>query len=124
MIVVLKKFKQVDTMIPWNASPIAKYWKLGTLAEGVQVVLPYNNDQPALLERSVGQGRVLMLTTSISESPTDRFAWNYLLVPREEECNGRDDGHPDRDDLPYRVTIISDGHAQDPVDPSLSTIMT
>ena len=85
---VLTKFKQVDTRIPWIASPISKYWKLGPLAKDVQVVLPYNNGEPALLERGVGQGRVLMLTTSLTESTADRFAWNYLLVPRAESWPG------------------------------------
>jgi hypothetical protein len=40
-------------------------------------VLPYSNGQPALLERSVGQGRALTMTTPISDRPTQK-PWNLL----------------------------------------------
>jgi hypothetical protein len=50
------------------------------LHTGTTVVARYNNNQPAIIERPLGQGRVLLFTTSLSERPgirsTDR--WNLL----------------------------------------------
>ncbi len=45
--------------IPWEVFPVFRYWELDQAPAGVGVVLPYNDGRPALLERSIGQGRVL-----------------------------------------------------------------
>ena len=46
---------------------------------GVGVVLPYSDGRPALLERPVGQGRVLTMTTPVSDRPNQN-PWNLLPV--------------------------------------------
>ncbi len=44
------------------------------------MVLPYNDGRPAVLERSVGRGRALTMTTPVSDRPADD-PWNLLPVP-------------------------------------------
>lgn len=78
---LLQRFKVRDGSIPWRENPIFKIWELGTLAEEAQVIIPYNDGQPALVGRDLGRGRILLLTTALS---TGRGTpWNELLAPRE-----------------------------------------
>jgi hypothetical protein len=76
---ILSAFRGSSGAIPWEASPVFRYWELGRLAEGVDVVLPYTDGRPAILERPVDGGRVLTMTTPVSDLP-DRNAWNLLPV--------------------------------------------
>ena len=64
-------------------SPSGRTGSLRDLADGVNTVIPYSNGQPALLERSVGKGRVLVFTTPISDEATDPDLWNLLAVGSE-----------------------------------------
>lgn len=77
--VVLSPFRAQASAIPWSAFPVFRYWELGELAEGVGVVLPYNDGRPALLERPLAGGRVLTMTTPVSDDP-NRDPWNLLPV--------------------------------------------
>jgi hypothetical protein len=45
--------------------------------------MPYNDGSPALLERPVGRGRALTMTTPVSD-PAARNPWNLLPVPAGE----------------------------------------
>lgn len=78
---VLAELNRLSGSVPWDAYAVASYWQLGPLAKGVDVIVPYhdpNSDgQPALLERAVGKGRVLTMTTPVSDD-TNREPWNYL----------------------------------------------
>ena len=47
-------------------------------AGGGSVVIPYSDGRPALLERPVGRGRALTMTTPISDRPNNK-PWNLLL---------------------------------------------
>jgi hypothetical protein len=76
---ILKAFASRATSTPWSAFPVFRYWDLVDVPPGVALVLPYTDGRPALLERPVGSGRVLVLTTPISDSPT-RDSWNLLCV--------------------------------------------
>lgn len=64
--------------IPWDLFPVFRYWALSK-AEGASVVLPLSDGQPAILERSVGAGRTLTMTTPISDRPSDE-PWNLLPI--------------------------------------------
>lgn len=75
---LLAKFKPLASSVPWDAFPIFRHWELGKLAEGSAVVIPYSNNLPALLEKPVGEGRVLTLTTPVSDAATRRDLWNTL----------------------------------------------
>lgn len=66
--------------IPWQVYPVWQYWELADLAGDAYIIARYANNQPALLERSVGRGRVVTLTTPVSDplEPADREPWNLL----------------------------------------------
>lgn len=59
-----------------KAEPILKYWRVDPTAD-TAVIARFTDPRqgPALVERAVGQGRVLLLTT-----PLDRRGWNDLPV--------------------------------------------
>ncbi len=44
------------------------------------VITNYNNRQPALVEKPLGRGKVLTMTTPVSESANDPNAWNMLAT--------------------------------------------
>ncbi|MCG8449431.1 MAG: BatA domain-containing protein, partial [Pirellulales bacterium] len=66
--------------IPWEVYPVWKYWEFSELAADAYVVARFSNNQPALLERPVGRGRVLTLATPVSDrlEPMGREPWNLL----------------------------------------------
>jgi hypothetical protein len=73
---VLAKFRSLD--VAWELLSVFRHWQLGPLADGASAVLPFSNNQPALVERPLGKGRVLTMTTPISD-PTNRpDYWNLL----------------------------------------------
>jgi hypothetical protein len=74
---ILGEFRRQATGIPWDAFPVLRYWELGPPPKGVGVVLPYLDGRPALLERSLGAGHVLTMTTPVSDSPQGE-PWNLL----------------------------------------------
>jgi hypothetical protein len=79
---VLRGFRSKSSAVPWSSFPIYKYWQLDELKDGVNVVIPYSNGRPALLEHSLGRGRVLTMTTRVSESANVRAdeQWNNLAT--------------------------------------------
>ncbi len=80
---LLAKFRAITGGVPWDAFTVWSHWHLSDMAEGVNTVIPYSNGQPALLERSVGKGRVLVFTSSISDDANDPDLWNLLAVGPE-----------------------------------------
>ncbi len=76
---ILSAFRSQANSIPWDAFPVFRYWELGPLSKGVGIVLPYGDGRPALLERPLGKGRVLTMTTPVSDRP-NREPWNLLPV--------------------------------------------
>ena len=76
---ILAAFRSQASSIPWDAFPVFRYWELGPLSKGVGIVLPYSDGRPAVLERPVGKGRVLTMTTPVSDRP-NRDPWNLLPV--------------------------------------------
>ncbi len=84
---ILAAFRGSAGATPWDASPVFRYWELDQPAQGVGVALPFTDRQPALLERPVGDGRVLTMTTPVSDDPVSddpvsddpqRKPWNLL----------------------------------------------
>jgi len=65
--------------VPWVAHPVYRYWQLSPGAEGVHVIAPYSDDFPAILERPLGKGRAITMTTPVSDDP-NREPWNLLPV--------------------------------------------
>ncbi|MHB8863700.1 MAG: BatA domain-containing protein [Pirellulaceae bacterium] len=77
---ILRPFRAIQSAVPWNAYPVFRHWSVQDLASDAEVILRFGNQQPALLERRVGRGTVLTMTTSITEveRPGQRQAWNEL----------------------------------------------
>jgi len=76
---VLKALGDYAGSIPWDAFPVYRYWQLDKQVAGVHVIAPLTDDGPAILERPLGKGRVVTMTTPVSDRP-DREAWNLLPV--------------------------------------------
>ncbi len=80
---LLAKFRSSESSIPWEAFPVFRHWQLNQPSSGVGVVLRFSNNQPALLDKPVGKGRVIAMTTPISDPSNRRDLWN--LLPTGEE---------------------------------------
>lgn len=66
--------------IPWHLFPILRHWDLEELPAAAQVILRYGNRKPALVERAIGEGKVVTMTTPITElaRPRGRDPWNEI----------------------------------------------
>lgn len=66
--------------IPWQVYPVWQYWQFADLTGDAYIIARFANNQPALLERTVGRGRALTLATPLSDplEPVDREPWNLL----------------------------------------------
>ena len=62
-----------------------RHWSFAQLTPDSNVILRYGNDQPAIIERGLGQGRLLVMTTPLSDPlhRPERPAWNELLTGLE-----------------------------------------
>jgi len=76
---VLGVFREQASNIPWDAFPVFRYWEIGKPARGVNVIVSYNDDRPAVLERPLGLGRAITMTTPVSDRP-NQDPWNMLPV--------------------------------------------
>jgi len=74
---ILAEFRGRSDAVPWRYHPVYRYWQLSEPPTGVHVVAPYSNDDPAILERPVGRGRVVTMTTPISDD-LRQSPWNLL----------------------------------------------
>jgi len=83
---IFSRLREMQGTIPWEKNPVFKYWQIGPLREGAHTVLAYGNGQPAVIEQPVGRGRVITLTTSLTES--SRYPWNLLLLPQRDAWPG------------------------------------
>ncbi len=66
-------------LIPWDYFPVFRYWQLEQPAAGVHTIVPFSDGRPAILERPMGKGRVLTMTTPVSDLPSQE-PWNLLPV--------------------------------------------
>ena len=77
---MLAKFRSVTGGVPWEEFTVDSHWQLADFNAGVNPVMSYSNGQPAILEKSLGKGRVLVFTTPISDEATAADLWNTLVV--------------------------------------------
>jgi hypothetical protein len=75
---ILAKFRSLAGGVPWESYPVFRHWQFDKLTEGSAVVLRYSNGQPAVVERPVGQGRVVTMTTPVSDPASRSDTWNLL----------------------------------------------
>ncbi|QDU96435.1 vWA domain-containing protein [Lignipirellula cremea] len=92
----LAPLRPVATTVPWGELPVFRHWVLVSLAPESSAILSFSNGKPAIVERTVGRGRVVTMTTPISdplwrrgeprpwnEIPTAENNWPYLVVINE-----------------------------------------
>ena len=81
---MLAAFRPIAANVPWDTFPVFRHWsfELGRLSSGAATLVPFSNGQPAIVERGMGTGRVLVMTTPISDPsrPAGREAWNWLTT--------------------------------------------
>ena len=79
---ILAGLRSYAELISWQAYEVYRYWQFENLADDAYTIARFDNNDPALLFRQVGQGRVLTLATSISDppNPVGRDPWNLLPV--------------------------------------------
>jgi hypothetical protein len=77
---VTAAFRDIATAVPWNQFPVYRHWVLEDLSAQSQVIVPYSNNRPAVIETTLGEGRVLVMTTPISDPARlrGREPWNEL----------------------------------------------
>jgi hypothetical protein len=79
---MLAGFREIDANVPWYDFPVFRHWSFEgrRLAAGSTTIVAYSNGQPAIVERPLGRGRVLVMTTPVSDAanPPGREAWNWL----------------------------------------------
>jgi hypothetical protein len=73
----LAGLRELGDAVPWPEFPVFKYWELAGGAKTVQTVASFANGKPALLDESIGRGRVMTLTTPLSD-PAHDDPWNLL----------------------------------------------
>lgn len=77
---LLAAFRPLGGAVPWQSFPVWEYWGLSEIDKNANVVIAYSDGQPALLERPLDRGHVLMMTTPISDAASDPNAWNELAT--------------------------------------------
>lgn len=99
----LAELQDFADIAPWSEFPVFKYWELEAGAEPAHMIAPFANDKPAIVERVVGAGRVVMMTTSVSDRahddpwnllPTGPDPWPFLMLANgvAEYLTGAGDG--------------------------------
>ncbi|MEX0676176.1 MAG: BatA domain-containing protein [Pirellulales bacterium] len=80
---VLAKFRSLR--VAWQLLPVFRHWQLEELADGAATVAVFSNNRPAIVDRPVGRGRVITMTTPISDEasrPDERgyVPWNLIAT--------------------------------------------
>jgi hypothetical protein len=76
---LLSVMREIRTTVPWDEMPIFEHWVVETPQENGRSLIDYSNGKPAVLERLLGRGRVLLMTTPISDPDVPRRPpWNLL----------------------------------------------
>jgi aerotolerance regulator-like protein len=73
----LRELHDLADTAPWSEFPVFKYWELEAGTEPAQVVATFANGKAALVERQIGAGSVILVTTSLSDAAYDD-PWNVL----------------------------------------------
>ncbi|NMC20905.1 MAG: hypothetical protein GYA33_10850, partial [Thermogutta sp.] len=76
---LLSPFRPLAGSIPWDLFPVYRYWLTEIDVQSTFVVAEYSDGRPAILEKTLGRGRVLLVTTPVSDLP-DESPWNLLPV--------------------------------------------
>jgi hypothetical protein len=75
-------FREQSSSVPWQELPVFRHWVFENVAADSSPVVSFSNGKPALIERRLGKGRILIATTPFNEEsrPVGRPPWNELLT--------------------------------------------
>jgi len=75
-------FDSAASSIPWNRFPVYRYWVMEPLNPQAMTLARYSgSNHPAIIEHSIGKGRVLVITTPITQSESLNVSlWNRLMA--------------------------------------------
>ena len=85
---IFEPFRTWETAVPWNRFPIFYHWGIVPDDKGAELptktLLRYSNGKPAIIERQIGDGIVMVMTTPITDADLydNRDSWNSLFVGR------------------------------------------
>lgn len=76
---ILKVFSDLPISVPWQGFPVFRYWQMDSFQPGTQTIFAYSNGDAAVVEKSLGSGTILVLTT-----PPIPMKWNetWNFLPR------------------------------------------
>ena len=84
---ILSAFRRVGDSVPWQDFPVFRHWEFQPTSENTDMnssptlsLANYRNGLPALFERVLGKGRVVIVTTPVSQLADDPQAWNQLAT--------------------------------------------
>jgi len=75
---VTQPFAAYKTQDLWRDMPVRQHWWFRPLQPEADIFLRYTNGYPAALETRLGQGRVITLTTPVSDSANRPDWWNRI----------------------------------------------
>jgi hypothetical protein len=75
-------FDSAVTAIPWNRFPVYRYWVLDPLQQQAMTLAKFSgSSHPAITEHSIGKGRVLVVTTPLTQTESLNVSlWNRLMA--------------------------------------------
>jgi hypothetical protein len=79
---LLAAFRRVGDAVPWQDFPVTRHWEFvpEPTGDAAAVVATFRNGLPAVLERRLGLGTVVVVTTPASQAASDPEAWNTLAT--------------------------------------------
>jgi hypothetical protein len=75
-------FDSAVTAIPWNRFPVYRYWVLDPVQEQSMTLAKFSgSNHPAIVEHAIGKGRVLVVTTPLTQTESLNVSlWNRLMA--------------------------------------------
>jgi hypothetical protein len=79
---IMAGLRPYSTSVPWDRFPVFYHWNLDDLSDETRTVIAFTDGKPAVVEKRLGEGLVLVMTTPVSDPPRPegRPAWNELLT--------------------------------------------
>jgi hypothetical protein len=80
---IMAAYRRVGDAVPWQDFSVSRHWEFKPaegLGDAAATVATYRNGLPAVLDRRLGGGNVVVVTTPVSQSASDPDAWNILAT--------------------------------------------
>lgn len=81
---VLRPFATVTDSVPWQLYPIHRYWQIQRQDADVVIARYTDTQHPAVLDRAIGAGRLLLFTTPLPGIDGPGRRWNELFSTSDE----------------------------------------